>query len=360
MPRSFSSSRRRITGLRLSALGIDRPRAADPVEAVRSLLAAQAQDFPGALWAIGLRTPGTTIETVRAAIEDGRIVRAWPMRGTLHLVAAEDLGWITALTRDRAIRGAAGRHRQLELDEPDFALADRVARIALANGPLDRTELLSAIQHAGLATTGQRGPHVLQRLALTGVIVFAGQNSFALVEQWIPNPRQLERDAALAELAIRYFHGHGPATERDLSWWSSLSLREVREGIALAGDALEVATIDEVRYFHRPGLEPAASGVHLLPGFDEYILGYTDRSAPLAGHDLAVVVPGGNGMFISTVVVNGEVTGIWRRTSSAKGVKVALELFRPLSATTLSVVDRRLQRYARFVGSPVTRVEVSP
>ena len=74
------------------------------------MTATQAQDLQAALWAIGLRVPGAGLADVRAALEDGSVVRSWPMRGTLHLVAPEDLRWMLDLTAERLTRVIAGRH----------------------------------------------------------------------------------------------------------------------------------------------------------------------------------------------------------------------------------------------------------
>ena len=174
----------------------------------------------------------------------------------------------------------------------------------------------------GLSTAGQRGVHMLGKLAQLRVIVLCSQTEWALYDEWIPNPRRLERDEALREFAFRYFSGHGPATIRDFSWWSSLTLTDARRGLELAREQLDELEVDGVTHYLRPGLEPAKAAVHLLPGFDEYLLGYSDRSAPLAGEDGAIIVPGGNGVFLPTIVVNGEVVGSWRRAT--KGAKTTL------------------------------------
>lgn len=351
--RTFTAARRRITALRLSALGIATVGDPRPVDVVRHLLALQAQDYPGALWSIGLRTAKSTAAEVEAAHEAGDFVRSWPFRGTLHFVAAEDLGWMLGLTGDRMIRSAAGRHRQLELGERDFARAETIARDRLSGASATRAELLAALEHGGVGITGQRGAHLLGHLAQTGVTVLSGQTTWRLVEDWIRAPRVLDRDAALAELALRYLRARGPATDRDLAWWSSLTLTDARAGIAAVRDQLDEVEIEGTTYWMRPGLEPAADGVHVLPGFDEYLLGYADRHAPLAGAHSSIIVPGGNGLFLATIVVNGEVVGSWRRTIGAKRVDVVALPFGRLSATTRRAFERAARRFGDFLGLPV-------
>lgn len=352
--RSFTPARRRLTALRLAALGIAAPDAESPVAAVRHLLALQAQDYAGALWSIGLRTPGATAASVEAAHEAGDIVRSWPFRSTLHIVAAEDLGWMLDLTAEREHAKAAGRHRDLQLTAADFDRAERVARERLHGGArLERRELLGALVDGGLGIDGQRGAHLLGRLAQSGVAVLCGQNTWTLLDDHVPSPRRLHRAAALAELARRYLSARGPATDRDLAWWTGLTLTDARAAIASVDDEFDRLDVDGVTYRLRPGLEEAAAGVHLLPGFDEYVLGYGDRAAPLAGRDLRDVVPGKNGMFLSTIVVDGEIVGTWRRTLRANDVEVVVQPWTALSAAAHRGVRRAADRYAAYLGVPL-------
>jgi len=348
---TFTRGRRRLTALRLGALGIAHPGAA-PADAVRSMLALQAQDLPGALWSIGLRS-GATRDAVLASHESGAFVRSWPMRGTLHLIAADDLPWVLALTATRAMAAQAGRHRQLGLASADVDRSERLARALLTDGTATRAELLAAFEADGLSTAGQRGAHLLVRLAQTGVVVMTGADRWTLLEKVVASPRRLDRDAALRELALRYLAGHGPATAADLAWWAGLTLTDARAGVDAAHDDLERLDLDGATYWMHPGAAPAPPAVHLLPGFDEYLLGYTDRSAPLAGAPLETVVPGSNGMFLATIVHNGEIVGTWRREQSSKGVRVSPAPFRELGAAQEAGVARAARRYARYLGAPL-------
>jgi hypothetical protein len=351
---AFTADRRRLTSLRLSALGIARPDAANPVEAVRHLFALQGQDYAGALWSIGLRTPGATVADVEAAHHSGALVRSWPFRSTLHVVAAEDVGWMIALTAEREHAAAAGRHRQLGLEPADFERAEQITRDRLHGGAqLERRELLTAIADGGVDIAGQRGAHLLVRLAQSGVAVLCGQNTWALLDDHVRAPRVLDREEALTEIARRYLTARGPATERDLAWWTGLKLTDARAAIAAVDDEFDRLDVDGVTYRMRPGLEQAPDGVHVLPGFDEYLLAYTDRSAPLAGRPLSTVVPGSNGMFLSTIVVNGEIVGTWRRSVKTKGVQVTVEPFGPLSAGARRGFERASRAYGDYLGLPV-------
>jgi len=346
--------RRTLTALRLAAQGIGRPTTDDPAEVVRGMLALQGQDYLGALWSVGLRTRTATEADVEAAHASGALVRSWPLRGTLHLVAAEDLGWMLSLTGERAVRSSAARDRELGLDADDFARVAAIARERLAgDGRADRAELLEAFRDGGVATDGQRGGHLLGNLAFTGLIVLCGRTEYALLEEHVREPRRLEPDAAADELALRYFTGHGPATVRDLAWWSGLPLTFVRDATARVRDRLDAIEVDGVEYLMRTGLEPDGDGVHALPGFDEYLLGYTDRAAALAPEYATTIVPGGNGMFFPTIVVRGEVVGTWKRERARRVVRVTTSRFAPLSATAERGFDAALRRYGRFLGRDV-------
>ncbi len=358
MTRAFTADRALVASLRLSAQAIAEPRFHSAVEVVHHLLAMQAQDFGGALYAVALRTPQLTEADVLQAIADRQIVRSWPMRGTLHFTAAEDLGWMLALTGPRMISGVAGRQRQLGLDDEQLAHAARIAEQQLAaTGVVGRTALLAAFDAAGLSTAGQRGAHLLWHLSVSGRLVWGPvdgkQHSFVALDDWVRSPRRLEGDEALAEFARRYVRSHGPASDRDLAWWSSLTLTQARRGLAIVADEFERLDLDGTAYLHDPALERAAPAVHALPGFDEYVLGYQNRTAQLSAEWFERIVPGGNGMFLPTIVVDGEIVGTWKRTATAKRIVVDTVPFAPISARNRAAFARAVQRYGRFAGKPV-------
>ena len=310
--------------LRLISQGLAGPRAAGPAEAVRRLTAAQGQDFPGAVTSVALRTAGRSREAVTAALDRGEIVRSWPMRGTLHLTAAEDLPWLLDLLGERALAGAAKRRAGLGLTEADAYRAREAVVAALSGGRRrSRAELLAAIEQAGVPVTGQRGYHLLWFAAQTGAGCLGptadGEQLFVLLADWVPTPRRLEREEALGELAARFFAGHGPATVHDLARWAGLPVRDARAGLATAREQLESMTVEGTEHFLDPGTpellaaaREEARGTVLLPGFDEFVLGYGDRSAVLDPAFAPRIVPGSNGMFLSTVVVDGRIVGTWR------------------------------------------------
>jgi len=369
-----------LARLRLAAQGIlptSTSPSPGPVDVVRSLTALQGQDFPGALWSIGLRSTGSTRAYVEDAFNRGDLVRSWPMRGTLHVTVAEDLGWIQSLTAERMLRSQATRHRQLEITTPDL---EQVCELALAllersGGQATRDELFAAFEQAGQGTRAQRGYHLLFVLCLQGTLVQGpingtagnGNSQFFVSSQaWIKNPRTLDREQALAELALRYFRSHGPATVKDFQWWAKLTGKDINTGLERIKNQLETVECAGTTYWLAPETAvllgntagrvtvPGARSVFLLPGFDEYLLGYTDRSAALAPQHAPLTVPGGNGMFKATVVAGGKVAGTWRKAQGAEekqrevaGV-VLPEIFGELSPAQMKALEKAATSYADF------------
>ncbi|MFI5262841.1 MAG: winged helix DNA-binding domain-containing protein [Candidatus Limnocylindrales bacterium] len=357
---TFTAQHRRLAALRLVAQGIGAEGPATPVQVVRRMLALQAQDLPGVKWSVGLRQPPLTETSVEAACDAGTIVRSWPMRGTLHLVAAEDLGWMLQLTTPGAIASLAARRAYLGIADLDAERAREIAVATLAGGRvMAREDLLAAIAAGGIGTGGQRGYHLLWYLAQTGTLVLGPtadrRQMFALFDEWVPHPRRLTGEEALGELTCRYFESHGPATVPDLARWSGLTMGAVRRGLASSGRRLAQLELAGQTYYLAPATaasERRASGVHLLPGFDEYVLGYQDRTAVLARESSQAVVPGGNGMFKSTIVADGQVVGTWRKAIRAGEVVIAPQPFERLASSVRDGLAEAALAYGAFLGRP--------
>src|SRR3954454_18352187 len=202
-------------------------KATSPAEAVRWLTAVQAQELPGALTSIALRTDGGSRAGVTAALDAGEVVRSWPMRGTLHLTAAEDLPWMLELLGPRVLAGAAGRRATVGLTDDDVAQARELALAALSGGRrLGRAELIDVLAAGGVPTEGQRAYHLLWWLAQTGLVCLrptvGGDQRFVRLDEWGPAPRRQAGEEALGELALRYFSTQGQARDKDLVRWAGV------------------------------------------------------------------------------------------------------------------------------------------
>lgn len=351
-----------VSELRLNAHGIAHPRATTPQDIVAHMGALQAQDYPGALWSIALRIAGATRADVEQAILNRTIVRTWPMRGTLHFIPAADARWMLELMTPRIVKGAAGRHRQLELDAVAFARSRTLIAKALAREPvLTRRALFDVLERGGISTAGQRGIHILQQLCMECTLCHGPhaekQPTFVQFDDWIAASRRLDRDDALRTLAERYFVSHGPASLRDFVGWTGLTVIDAKTALHLASPILERMVVHDTELWmaaDRPPTTAAASRAHLLPGFDEFMLGYKDRSAALPARYAQRIVPGANGMFLSTLVIDAQVRGTWRRASGAKSVALEVSSFTRLTAAERKAVVAPVERYGRYLGVPVT------
>jgi hypothetical protein len=340
--------------VRLQNQQIARSRFDDPADLVRWMGAVQAQDYLGALWAIGLRTRGAVEASVEEAITRRAIIRTWPMRGTLHFVAADDARWMSSLMTPRVISGAASRFRQLELDAKVLSRSADVAVRVLQGGKCVRRDAMyEHWQAAGVATHESRGLHILGYLAQTGVVCFGPrdgkQHTITLLEEWLPAARPRDRDEALGEIVRRYFASHGPATLHDLAWWSGLTITDLRVGLELAKDALESRDVDGRTMWFTPPLEARAmKKAYLLPAWDEFTVGYRDRDDILDPRQ-ATRVNAGGGVLRPVVVIDGAVVGTWQRTLDKSGVTVTPTWFRRLDDAESKAVADAIARYARFL-----------
>ncbi|MHB1615565.1 MAG: winged helix DNA-binding domain-containing protein, partial [Actinomycetes bacterium] len=308
------------------------------------------------------------------ALERREAVRTWPMRGTVHLVPARDARWMLELMGGRALAGAAARRAHLGLSEQVADRAVEVLGTALAGGGrLSRSQCRQVLAEAGIigggvgddaGGTGVLGYHLLWYASQRGVTCIApdadGEQTVVLLDEWVPDPHRPERDEALATVARRYFTSHGPAACEDFTRWTGLTAADARRGIAEAG--LATVRVEGREMYGDPVLLEAslarprpvdADEVLALPGFDEYLLGYKDRSLMLAAEHQQVIVPGGNGVFQPTIVRGGRVVATWKRSGSGRRTVVAV---RPL--VRLAAADRRraevaLGRYGSFTSRPV-------
>lgn len=356
---------RSLARARLVSQGLACPGFATPHQAVASFGAMQGQDLPGVVASATLRVSGGVFTEVLHAFDHGELVRGYPMRGTVFLTAAEDLAWMTQLCAGQAIQAARRRRDQLGIDERQVERASSVARSVLDQrlGRISRAGLYAAWQEAGLSTGEGRGYHLLYHLIATVDLCYGPWNGteqdIVAAPSWLPAGSTLEarfngdRIAATAELLHRYLTSRGPATLRDFAWWTKLPLREIRAAFSTISTEIELADPSskqpgaEPRY-QRPGLSDEVSGLAkevarplLLPGFDEFILGYPDRLFAMSETVHQRLVPGNNGVFQRSVVINGEVRALWRRLGQPHRRELAVETpERPLSKAHTAAVER--------------------
>lgn len=345
-----------VQAVRFRAQLLTGPPAGSVVDVVDRLLAVQAQDPRGFRLAVRARTRGLTAADVdRALTVDRSVVVTWFHRGTLHLVLAEDHGWLHALTAPQ-LRVANARRLAQEGVSPDAAERGvrAMERALTADGPLTRAALRERIAAAGVRVEGQALVHVLFAAGIEGLTVRGpvvdGEHAHVLVRDWLgPPPAPLDRDAALIRLAERYLAGHGPATDRDLARWAGVGLGEARRGFAGLGSRLvDVGggLVDLDLDLDRPetsGGALGAPGPTLLGAFDPLLMGWASRE-PVLGDANGIVTT--NGVFRPFALVHGRAAATWTMPAG----QVALAPFAPLSPATADALAVDAADVVRFLG----------
>jgi hypothetical protein len=319
-----------------------------PAQAVGYLGAVQAQEFGEAKWALAERVRDGTEAEVEGAFARGEIVRTHILRPTWHFVAATDLRWMLALSAPRVHQANRYVYSQVGLDDDLAALCHEVMAAALADGePRTRTELAGALSATGVEDAeGVRLAYIVMHAELEGLICSGPrrgkQHTYALVSDRAPAGIELFGDEALAELTRRYFVSHGPATVKDFSWWSGLTVAQVREGLELVSGELSCEEDEDgTPWYAGPSPAPDAgpAGCHLLSTYDELGVAYKDLRMVLRGQ------PPSDGLIERPVLIDGECVGSWRRTVERDSTTIQATMFASLSAPEREEVDDAAARF---------------
>jgi hypothetical protein len=347
----------KIAQMRLSNQGITSRRAGSPAEVVRLLGAVQAQDYNHGLWAVGLRTPEPAAAAVEQALRDGTIMRTWPMRGTLHFIPPEDAGWMLKLLATRVVAKLTPKAWAYHaLETKDMAVAEKAVIKALRGGKIiPRAAMIDVLKAAGIPNDRQQSYFIFVYLCQTGVMCLGPPNdgsprkeqTFALLDEWAPHQRSLDYEESIVELARRFFASHGPATLADFAYWSGLRMPEAQLGLDAVQSGLARETFGGKDYWLPPDSRPG-SGTHLLPAYDELLIGYKDRGPSYETYG-PVPISTHNGMFFSTAVEDGQVIGVWKRTLGKTRVTIEVSPVAPVDADQ---VLAHAEIYGRFVGLP--------
>jgi hypothetical protein len=344
-----------IARWRLRSQHLVRPYALAARAAVGSLLAVQAENPSQAAWAVASRTANPDPAELAGLLDDGTVLRTHVLRPTWHFVMAEDAGWLLDLTGPR-LRRVTGQQlaNTHGLDERsiDFAVS-AIAEVLASRGHLSRAQLAEELRDRGIAGGGQLLMLLLAHAELDGLIcsgtVEGGQHTYALMGERVPSPRRLERTEALAQLALRYFAGHGPATERDLAYWASLSLTDVRTGLRQVRDLLESFQHDGRMFWHAPGASPGGPQepvAHLLQILDETYRGYQDSRWVL---DAAGEVPRTREAATGMALIDGQLIASMRRTVAHDHVRFDLRPYRTLTAAEIEALGQAATRYGEYL-----------
>ncbi len=326
-------------------------------QAVRTLGAVQAQDYGQSLWALGLRTTAGVSADVEDELRAGKIVRTWLIRGTIHYVPAEDVGWMLDLFGARDLAKLTPKAWQYHRMTPELmSLARKTFVEALSGGGcLTRREMIELMAGVGIPDDRQQSYFTFIHLAQEGLVVpgppRGKDQTFVLLEEWAPHQRRLDGDEALAVLAQRFFTSHGPATVADFANWAGIGLRQAARGLDPVRGELVRESVDGKEYWLPPDLEPA-TGTYLLPAYDELVIGYRDRAAYFTRYD-EIPISTYNGMFYATIIEDGQIAGLWKRVVKKTSVDVEL---RPLPGFDVEGLVEHTRRFAEFLGLPVRTV----
>ncbi|QDB79781.1 winged helix DNA-binding domain-containing protein [Georgenia sp. 311] len=349
---------RDVARWRLATQRLVAPHHGSVLDVVTGLLAVQAENRGQSGWSVASRTSGRTAGELDELLAEGAVVRTHVLRPTWHYVAAADVDWLLRLT---APRNRPVFERQLADLGLTSAVLDRAGVVVLehlATEPdRDRTELAAVVAAHGIALTGHAFMLFLGLLELDRLIVSGRErgttHTYARYADRVVAPSRFDREEALAELAWRYLGGHGPATERDLAYWATLTLTDARRAIAASRHRLASFEHDGRTFWHDPagappsGEEQEPAG-HLLLLLDEIYRGYQDSRMVL---DVAGIVPRGRETAIGIALVGGQIVGSMRRTLGST-VRFDVEAYRPLGPVELAALEAAAARYASYLDLP--------
>ena len=350
-----------IARRRLASQHLVTPTLRRATDVVRALGAVQAQDYSGAKWAVGQRTKGLTDSEIDRAFARGDILRTHVLRPTWHFVLPEDARWMLELTAPRVEAFMAYHSRWLGLDKPLFRKSHAALERALRDGnQLTRTELREALIRARIKVpTGQHMGGLLMQAELDRVVISGArrgkQFTYALFDERVPKGEPRDRDGALEQLTLRYFATRSPATVHDFAWWSGLAVRDAKRGIEIAGSKLAREIHDGREYHAVRRTARAARAVriaHFLPNYDEYFIGFKDRSAIADRLGGGVTKSQLNALMGHVLFIDGQIVGGWKR-SARDAAELKLQLLVKITAAERALVRRAARRLEAFLNAPV-------
>lgn len=376
-----------VVRIRLANQQLRAPVAATADDALKNLLAVQAQEFPYARWSLAQRTLGATADDVEQAVADGRILRTHILRPTWHFVHRDDLPWLRALSAPRLHPTNAGTYRRTGIDSEAAAKSAAVLAAAVADGAhRTREQLAAELQRAGFAAKGLGLAYLIMHAEISGVLTSgvpvrsaggALRQTYAAFDERVQGAQPgipvlskpvLSKEESLAALAVRYFRSRGPATVRDCADWSGLTMADVRLGLALGLEAdptsLETSTIDGVPFYFRVADDqsPGRSSprIDLVQCYDEYIMGYSISRHYFGG--TAPVFPL-HDEPMHVALLDGRMAGSWRHSlvrigSAGPRCELEIRLSRTLDGSGDDAMNHALgqtvARYGDFLGMPTS------
>ncbi len=347
---------------------------ASPERVLRDVIAVQAQDLPAAMLSIRVRGGGLTAAQVEQARQTDRtIVWTWSLRGTMHLIDAQDASWLIPFLGPHFIRASLKRFRELGWDERNADAGLRLLQRALEeHAALTRPEIIQLLAENGLPSQGQAPFHLIRRAALEGLLCLGadhnGETTYVLYRSWLGDLQPLPLQEALVKLATHYLKAYAPASPDDLVRWSGLKLSQVRETWKLLTDRLvEVRAAgvpswileDQLTWLDEIPESDADPVVRLLPGFDTFLLGYASRDLVVDAKYARRIHPGG-GIIYPALLVDGQALGTWKIRSRRGYREIVIEPFTSLAEGLLPYIEAEASDTARFLDEEVSLIIQDP
>ena len=346
-----------ISLLRLKNQQVTEPGFKTAGELVSWMGAMQAQDFSMAKWAVGLRVVGSTEKSINDAINRGEIIRTHALRPTWHFVSPNDIHWMLDLSAHRIKAAMRTMDKRFGLDDAVFRKTNAIIAEALSQQPdLSREAIIEKLVANRIPTSENRVSHILVRAEMERIICSGKsqgtRQTYALLAERAPKTSALNRDEALAKLALTYFKSHGPATLQDFNWWSGLTAGEAKHALEMVKHNFVSETSDDKTYWFTDGIAGTQNDeprTFMLPAYDEFIISYRDRTAALISENHSKAVSN-NGVFRPVIVTRGKVTGTWRRTLKNKSTILETDFFLPATQPEPEMIAKAFQPFIRFTG----------
>jgi hypothetical protein len=345
----------RLTNQKLTASGFKHPH-----DLVSWMGAIQAQDFQLSQWAVGLRTKAATESDIKKAIDDGSVLRTHVLRPTWHLVSSADIHWMLELTAPRIKKSLISRHRELELTEPLLRKSCRILeRILSENEFVSREDIASEFRKNKIKTDENRLSHILFSAELDALIcsgkIKNNRHTYSLLQKRIQKKQSISREEALYRLAERYFQSHSPASIEDFSWWSGLSVTDAKSAVGSISSQLSSEIINNKQYYFISGssLADKLPKAILLPAYDEFIISYKNRSHIFNSGKHKNVISS-NGLFRPVLLINGIISGIWKRKIHKDKVRIEIDMFNKSDGMIKKHINDAAETYGEYLNKEVS------